>query len=139
MSTPHPPCGLTKQEIQYWNEHGVPVVGGRYDDADGVEQLCNRTVGSHPAETAGGKNFSNLFVLHWACLTLFNNEDLSSQKLAAGIESIQLKIENRLKTVSFRLDGLEEKSQPTGRNKISGSKRGSCDYFSRDIWRRVCR
>jgi hypothetical protein len=49
---------------------------------------------------------------------------LSFQKLAAGIESIQLgqvKIENGLKTVSFRLDGLEEKSQPTGRNKVSGS------------------
>lgn len=47
--------------------------------------------------------------------------DLSVQKLAAGIESIQLKIENGLKNVSFRLDGLEEKSQPTGRNKVFGS------------------
>jgi len=67
MSTPHPPCGLTKQEILNWRENGLlEVVGGRcqnpYDDANGVEHLCNFTVGSHPSETAGGNNFSNLLV-----------------------------------------------------------------------------
>ena len=52
-----PPCGLTRQEVQYWPENGlVPVVGGRcqnpYDDAAGVEHKCGRTVGAHPSETA---------------------------------------------------------------------------------------
>ena len=53
---PPPPCGLTQEKVQYWHEHGVPVVGGRcqnpYDDAAGVEHKCGRTVGAHPSETA---------------------------------------------------------------------------------------
>jgi hypothetical protein len=128
-------CGLTKQDVLNWRENGLPpVAGGLFKNlkmVDGKLVECGWPVGEHPSETAGGNNFSNLLVLHWACLTLFNNEDLSVRKLAAGIESIQLgqikienwqlELKNGLKTVSFRLDAFEEKSQPTARNKVSGS------------------
>jgi hypothetical protein len=60
-STPHPPCKLTKQEVQYWHENGVPVVGGLCKNlkmVDGKLVECGWPVGEHPSETAGG-NFSH--------------------------------------------------------------------------------
>jgi hypothetical protein len=57
----HPPCGLTKQKVQYWHENGVPVVGGLCKNlkmVDGKLVQCGWPVGGHPSETAGG-NFSH--------------------------------------------------------------------------------
>jgi hypothetical protein len=50
-STPHPPCKLTKQEVQYWHENGVPVVGGLCKNlkmVDGKLVECGWPVGEHP-------------------------------------------------------------------------------------------
>ena len=65
MSTPHPPCGLTKQEVLALASLGVLLVDGlcqnRYR-TDGILVHCGCPIGEHPSETAGGNNFSNLLV-----------------------------------------------------------------------------
>ena len=77
MSSTRPPCGLTKQDVMALDERErVLVVNGRcqniYDDAEGVEQKCGKTVGAHPSELAGGKNSFSCSILSPFRLLPFN-------------------------------------------------------------------
>ncbi len=77
MSSTRPPCGLTKQEVLNWRVNGLPAVfEGRcqniYDDAEGVEQKCGKTLGAHPSELAGGKNSFSCSILSPFRLLPFN-------------------------------------------------------------------
>ena len=68
MSTPHPPCGLTKQEVLNWRENGLlEVVGGLCQNPHRIRPddpfvPCGCPVGEHPSEMAGGNIFSNQLV-----------------------------------------------------------------------------